>query len=188
MKKPRKPIPEFAIEAEERAFWESPGNDSTEYVDCTKARLASFPKLRPSTQTISLRMPEDVLNAIRSHARRLDVPCQSLIKLWCAEKAAELARKEYSASHLPERAGSCTPPGRFLRLPAPHREPCTAASKLLSPMASAASAPAAYLPAENHCSSWHTRCEKGVVPWARLFRQRCFTGSPESFFRAFFCR
>jgi predicted DNA binding CopG/RHH family protein len=92
MSKPLKPIPEFNTEAEERAFWESPGNDSTEYVDWSKAKLVSFPKLRPSTETISLRMPEDVLNTIRSHARRLDVPYQSLIKLWCAEKAAELVR------------------------------------------------------------------------------------------------
>ena len=92
MSKPLKPIPEFNTEAEERAFWEAPGNDSTEYVDWSKAKLVSFPKLRPSTETISLRMPEDVLNTIRSHARRLDVPYQSLIKLWCAEKAAELVR------------------------------------------------------------------------------------------------
>ena len=91
MKKPLKPIPEFGSEAEECAFWESKGNDSTEYVDWSKARLVTFPKLRPSTETISLRMPEDVLNDIRNHARKLDVPYQSLIKLWCAEKAAELA-------------------------------------------------------------------------------------------------
>ena len=91
MSKPLKPIPEFASESEERAFWEAKGNDSTEYVDWTKARVAAFPKLRPSTETISLRMPEDVLNAIRGHAKRLDVPYQSLIKLWCAEKAAELS-------------------------------------------------------------------------------------------------
>jgi predicted DNA binding CopG/RHH family protein len=92
MSKQFKPIPEFSSEAEERAFWESPRNDSTEYVDWSKARLVTFPKLRPSTETISLRMPEDVLNTIRSHARKLDVPYQSLIKLWCAEKAAELVR------------------------------------------------------------------------------------------------
>jgi predicted DNA binding CopG/RHH family protein len=90
MSKPLKPIPKFSSEAEERAFWESPKNDSTEYVDWSKAKLVTFPKLRPSTETISLRMPEDVLNTIRSHARKLDVPYQSLIKLWCAEKAAEL--------------------------------------------------------------------------------------------------
>lgn len=90
MSKPLKPIPKFSSEAEERAFWESRKNDSTEHLDWSKARLATFPKLRPSTETISLRMPEDVLNTIRSHARRLDVPYQSLIKLWCAEKAANL--------------------------------------------------------------------------------------------------
>ena len=92
MTKPSKPIPKFSSEAEERAFWESPKNDSTEYVDWTKAKLATFPKLRPSTETISLRMPEDVLNTIRNHARKLDVPYQSLIKLWVAEKAAELSQ------------------------------------------------------------------------------------------------
>jgi predicted DNA binding CopG/RHH family protein len=97
MSKPLKRIPEFASEAEERAFWESPENDSTEYVDWSKARLVTFAKLRPSTETISLRMPEDVLNAIRSHARRLDVPYQSLIKLWCAEKAAKLVRSPRSS-------------------------------------------------------------------------------------------
>ncbi|MGA2217169.1 MAG: BrnA antitoxin family protein [Terracidiphilus sp.] len=82
----------FSSEAQERAFWESPKNDSTQYVDWTKAKLVTFSKLRPSTETISLRMPEDVLNTIRNHARRLDVPYQSVIKLWVAEKAAELSR------------------------------------------------------------------------------------------------
>jgi predicted DNA binding CopG/RHH family protein len=96
MSKPLKPIPKFASEAEERAFWESPKNDSTEFVDWSKARLATFPRLRPSTETISLRMPEDVLNTIRNHARKIDVPYQSLIKLWCAEKVAELPGKPRS--------------------------------------------------------------------------------------------
>jgi predicted DNA binding CopG/RHH family protein len=93
MSKRLKPIPDFANEAEERAFWESPKNDSTDYVDWSKAKQTAFPRLKPSTETISLRMPEDVLNTIRSHARRLDVPYQSLIKLWCAEKVAQLASK-----------------------------------------------------------------------------------------------
>jgi hypothetical protein len=53
-----KPIPEFANEAEERAFWESPKNDSVDYVDWSKAKLVAFPKLKPSTETISLRMPD----------------------------------------------------------------------------------------------------------------------------------
>jgi len=97
MSKPLKPIPKFASEAEERRFWESSKRDSTEYVDWSKARLVTFPKLRPSTETISLRMPEDVLNIIRSHARKMDVPYQSLIKLWCAEKAAELVQVSATA-------------------------------------------------------------------------------------------
>src|SRR5665213_948054 len=98
MSKPLKPTPKFTNEAEERVFWESFKNDSTEYVDWSKAKLVSFPKLKPSTETISLRLPEDLLNTIRSHARRLDVPYQSLIKLWCAEKAAELAPR--STGHM----------------------------------------------------------------------------------------
>jgi predicted DNA binding CopG/RHH family protein len=97
MKKPLKPIPKFASEAEERAFWESPENDSTQYVNWSQAKLVTFSRLRPSTETISLRMPEDVLNTIRGHARRLDVPYQSLIKLWCAEKVAELANTSGAA-------------------------------------------------------------------------------------------
>jgi hypothetical protein len=91
MPKRLKRIPKFANELEECAFWESTKRDSVEYIDWSKAKLANFPKLKPSTETISLRMPEDVLNTIRDHARRLDVPYQSLIKLWCAEKAAELS-------------------------------------------------------------------------------------------------
>ena len=87
-----KPIPKFASEAEERRFWES--HDTTDYVDWSRARSVSFPNLRPSTKTISLRLPEDVLDAIRNHARRLDVPYQSLMKLWLAEKAAQVVRPE----------------------------------------------------------------------------------------------
>jgi len=91
-----KPIPEFASEAEERAFWES--HDSSEYVDWSKAQGVSFPHLRPSTKTISLRLPEDVLNTIRSHANKLDVPYQSLMKLWLAEKAAQSTRPRPSST------------------------------------------------------------------------------------------
>lgn len=93
MKKRLKPMPKFKSEAEERAFWESAGNNSTDYVDWSKARTVSFPNLRPSTRTISLRLPEDLLDTIRSRAHRLDVPYQSLMKLWLAEKATEAAAK-----------------------------------------------------------------------------------------------
>ncbi|MGH9588119.1 MAG: BrnA antitoxin family protein [Acidobacteriaceae bacterium] len=91
MKKRLKPIPEFKSEADERAFWESPRNNSAEYIDWSKATLVSFPNLRPSTKTISLRLPEDLLDTIRIRAHKLDVPYQSLMKLWLAEKARESA-------------------------------------------------------------------------------------------------
>jgi predicted DNA binding CopG/RHH family protein len=97
MSKQPKAIPEFANEAQERAFWESPGNDSTQYVDWTRAKIVSFPNLRPSTKTISLRLPEDLLDTIRTQAHKLDVPYQSLMKLWLAEKAMEKARNTEKA-------------------------------------------------------------------------------------------
>jgi predicted DNA binding CopG/RHH family protein len=78
-----KKIPEFKTEAEERAFWES--HDSSEFVDWTKARLVSLPKLKPSTKTISLRLPETLLDRIRIEANKRDMPYQSLIKAWLAE-------------------------------------------------------------------------------------------------------
>jgi len=66
-------------------------------VDWSKAKLAVFPKLKPSTESISLRMPENLLDTVRSHARKLDVPYQSLIKLWIAEKVAILGRQQDTA-------------------------------------------------------------------------------------------
>jgi hypothetical protein len=66
MSKRLKPIPKFADETAERAFWESPGNDSTEYVDWSKAKLAVLPKLKPSTESTSLRVPESRLDTNRT--------------------------------------------------------------------------------------------------------------------------
>jgi predicted DNA binding CopG/RHH family protein len=89
MAKPAKKIPRFRSEAEERAFWESSKNDSTEYADWSKAKIVRFANLQPSTKTISLRLPENLLAAIRVQARKMDVPYQSLMKVWLAEKAKE---------------------------------------------------------------------------------------------------
>ena len=75
--------PEFESEAEERAFWES--HDSTDYVDWEQAQPASFPNLKPSTKTISLRLPEGLLERIKIEAHKRDMPYQSLIKAWLAE-------------------------------------------------------------------------------------------------------
>lgn len=84
-KKPEK-RPEFADEAEERAFWES--TDSTDHVDWSRAKRARFPNLKPSTKSISIRLPVDLLEQIKVEANRRDVPYQSLIKVWLAEKTA----------------------------------------------------------------------------------------------------
>ena len=89
MGKSRK-IPNFASEAEERAFWES--HTSTDYLEWSKAAPASFPNLKPSTKTISLRLPEGLLDQIKIEANKRDMPYQSLIKVWLA-KDVERSRK-----------------------------------------------------------------------------------------------
>ena len=78
-----KKIPEFKTEAEERKFWES--NNSNDYLDWDKAKLASFPNLKPSTKTISFRLPKGLLERIKIEANKRDMPYQSLIKFWLAE-------------------------------------------------------------------------------------------------------
>ncbi len=79
-----KPVPAFKNEAEERRFWET--HDSTDYVDWSKATRARFPNLKPSTQAISIRLPVSLLEQIKIAANKRDVPYQSLIKMWLAEK------------------------------------------------------------------------------------------------------
>ncbi len=79
-----KPIPKFASEAAERKFWET--HDSTQYVDWSKAERVQFPNLKPSTTAISLRLPMGLLDRIKLAANRRDVPYQSLIKMWLAER------------------------------------------------------------------------------------------------------
>ena len=84
MTKPTKTTPKFADEAQERAFWEK--NDSTDYLDWSKARKVTMPKLKPTTKTISLRLPQHLLDSIKTAANARDVPYQSLIKVWLQEK------------------------------------------------------------------------------------------------------
>ena len=84
MRKNRKSIPRFSSETEERAFWES--QDSTEFVDWSQAKHVRLPRLKPSTQAISLRLPLSLLERIRIEANKRDVPYQSLIKTWLSEK------------------------------------------------------------------------------------------------------
>ena len=79
-----KDIPKFKSEDEEREFWAT--HDSTEYIDWDKAEIQTFPKLKPSTKTISLRLPEYLLDELRSIANKRDVPYQSLIKIFLKER------------------------------------------------------------------------------------------------------
>jgi predicted DNA binding CopG/RHH family protein len=77
-------ISKFKTEAQERAYWEA--HDSTNHVDWTKAKKITLPNLHPSTKTISLRLPQHLLDSIKLAANARDVPYQSLIKVWLQEK------------------------------------------------------------------------------------------------------
>ena len=79
-----KDIPTFKNEEEEREFWAS--HDSAEYVDWDSAEAVVLPRLKPSTKTISLRLPELMLNELRLIANKRDVPYQSLIKMFLKER------------------------------------------------------------------------------------------------------
>ena len=84
MSKPTKVLPQFSDEAQERAFWET--HDFTEHLDWSKASKVSLPNLKPTTKTISLRLPQHLLDFIKVAANARDVPYQSLIKVWLQEK------------------------------------------------------------------------------------------------------
>lgn len=87
----KKAIPVFEKDEDEAKFWEQA--DSTEYVDWNKAVLASFPNLKPSAETISLRLPASLLNEIKVLAHKEDVPYQSLIKVMLAREMNLMRRK-----------------------------------------------------------------------------------------------
>lgn len=80
----KKKIPKFESEDQERDFWSN--QDSTEYLDWTRAKRVSFPNLKPSTKTISVRLPESMLNDLKILANKRDVPYQSLLKVFLAER------------------------------------------------------------------------------------------------------
>ena len=89
-----KPIPNFRDEGQEREFWAT--HDSTEYFDWSKAARVVFPNLQPSTHTISLRLPESLLADLKVLANRLDVPYQSLMKVFLSDcLVRERARETY---------------------------------------------------------------------------------------------
>ena len=84
MSNPLEPIPTFSTEAEERTYWES--HDSTEHLEWSKATKVRLPNLKPTTRTISLRLPQHLLDSLKVAANARDVPYQSLIKVWLQEK------------------------------------------------------------------------------------------------------
>lgn len=82
-----KRIPKFKSRGEEEKFWAS--HDSTEFVDYSQADLGFFPELQPSNKTISIRLPESLVEAIKVLANKQDVPYQSMLKILLAEKVKE---------------------------------------------------------------------------------------------------
>jgi predicted DNA binding CopG/RHH family protein len=95
MKKPSKPtkpkklkqLPKFASEDEEREFWSA--HDSTDYVDWSRATRAEFPNLKPSTTMISIRLPQKLLNELKTLAKTRDVAYQALMKMYLADRVDE---------------------------------------------------------------------------------------------------
>lgn len=83
-RKALKALPEFDSEDQEREFWST--HDSTEYLDWAQAEPFVFSSLRPSTSTISLRLPDAILEALKLLANARDVPYQSLLKVFLAER------------------------------------------------------------------------------------------------------
>ncbi len=99
MIKKLKKIPKFKTEDEEREFWSKA--DSTNYVDWTKAKRVRLPKLKPSTKTISIRLPEHLIEGLKALANKRDVPYQSLIKIILNERIdQELRNRTYKQSRI----------------------------------------------------------------------------------------
>ena len=87
----KKPIPEFRSEEEERAFWSA--NDSTAFIDWRTAPRQNFPQLKPTLRTISLRLPVSMIEDLKILANKRDVPYQSLLKVFLAERLREERRR-----------------------------------------------------------------------------------------------
>ena len=94
MKKKLKEMPKFKNEAQERKFWEKA--DSSEYFDYSKAEIAVFPNLKPTTEAISIRLPSSLLARIKTLANSKDVPYQSLMKTYLADRVKEEVTDSYN--------------------------------------------------------------------------------------------
>ena len=85
-------IPKFENEDQEREFWSN--QDSFKYIDWEKAQRSPFPNLKPSTKTISLRLPQSMLDDLKMPANKKDIPYQSLLKVFLAERIKEELRSK----------------------------------------------------------------------------------------------
>ncbi len=88
----KKKIPDFKNEDDERRFWASA--DSTEYVEWRAGKRRKLPDLKPSLRTISLRLPVSMIEDLKILANRRDVPYQSLLKVFLAERLAQERRSQ----------------------------------------------------------------------------------------------
>ncbi len=93
----KKKLPKFRSEDEEREFWAS--HDSSDFIDWKNARKVTLANLRPSVRTISIRLPEAMLEELKLLANKRDVPYQSLLKIFLAERLEEELK-----AHTPQRA------------------------------------------------------------------------------------
>jgi len=98
MSSTRKKIPKFSSEAQERDFWGR--EDSTEYIDWSKGAQATLPRLRPTLRTISIRLPESMIAELKRLANKRDVPYQSLVKVFLADRL----KTELSQAKAPSRS------------------------------------------------------------------------------------
>ena len=86
-----KKVPKFKSEKEELEFWST--HDSADYIDYSKTKRTLFPNLKPSTRTISIRLPESIIEHLKVLANKRDIPYQSLLKMFLAEKVEEEFRE-----------------------------------------------------------------------------------------------
>ncbi len=86
------PIPKFESEDDEREYWAT--HDSTDHIDWSQAKPISFPRLKPTTRTISLRLPELLIENLKMLANKRDVPYQSLLKIFLAERVEQELRHQ----------------------------------------------------------------------------------------------
>lgn len=83
--------PQFKTEDEERDFWAA--HDSSEYIDWSKSKSIALPKLKPTLKTISLRLPETIIEELKFLANKRDIPYQSLLKMYLAERVEQELHK-----------------------------------------------------------------------------------------------